>query len=270
MKARLLVLTLMILLSASFAQAATIHGTVYNLELERVQNVIVEIDTQPNQQFIATNGSYSFNVPRGVYTLSAQILENGTVTDSTVEQISVQAEGSYVLDLLLFPDLEGIEEVEDILTATDDVIIEESGLTDDNTFWYVLAGIAALVLLGVIWYFVKKSSRKTKPQHAEELKPEEKEKHGHKEHRHAETAPQEHVHHEDAKAETADLPATEKDDAKEIVDFIKKEGGRTTQKDIRKVSSLSEAKISLIITELEHKGVIEKIKKGRGNVIVLK
>ncbi len=33
---------------------------------------------------------------------------------------------------------------------------------------------------------------------------------------------------------------------------------------------LSEAKISLILTELEHKGKVEKIKKGRGNVILLK
>jgi len=33
---------------------------------------------------------------------------------------------------------------------------------------------------------------------------------------------------------------------------------------------LSEAKISLILTELEHKGKIEKIKKGRGNVIVVR
>ena len=33
---------------------------------------------------------------------------------------------------------------------------------------------------------------------------------------------------------------------------------------------LSEAKISLILTELEHKGQIEKVKKGRGNVIILK
>ena len=33
---------------------------------------------------------------------------------------------------------------------------------------------------------------------------------------------------------------------------------------------LSESKISLILTELEHKGKIEKVKRGRGNVILLK
>ncbi|MHC1584962.1 MAG: helix-turn-helix transcriptional regulator, partial [Candidatus Syntropharchaeia archaeon] len=33
--------------------------------------------------------------------------------------------------------------------------------------------------------------------------------------------------------------------------------------------SLSEAKISLMITDLENRGLVTKIKKGRGNVIIL-
>jgi len=55
-----------------------------------------------------------------------------------------------------------------------------------------------------------------------------------------------------------------------LIKIIKREGGRTTQKYIRKQIPLSEAKISLMIAELEHKGIIEKIKKGRGNIIILK
>ena len=64
----------------------------------------------------------------------------------------------------------------------------------------------------------------------------------------------------------------EKEDilTKKLIEFIKKQDGRVTQKDIRKQFTYSEAKISLIITELESKGVIKKIKKGRGNIIILK
>lgn len=54
-----------------------------------------------------------------------------------------------------------------------------------------------------------------------------------------------------------------------VLKIIKK-SKRITQKDIRKQVPLSEAKISLIVSELEHKGIIEKIKKGRGNILVLK
>ncbi len=50
---------------------------------------------------------------------------------------------------------------------------------------------------------------------------------------------------------------------------IRKEGGRTTQKDIRKTFPYSEAKISLMLTELEDKGLLKRIKKGRGNIILL-
>ena len=58
------------------------------------------------------------------------------------------------------------------------------------------------------------------------------------------------------------------EELQKILDFIDKEGGRTTQKDIRKNFPYSEAKISLMIDELQAKGFVKKIKKGRGNVIL--
>ena len=69
--------------------------------------------------------------------------------------------------------------------------------------------------------------------------------------------------HETKKADVSDL-------AQDIIKFIKSQKGRVSQKDIRKKFPSSEAKISLVITELQHKGVVERIKKGRGNIIVLK
>ena len=51
--------------------------------------------------------------------------------------------------------------------------------------------------------------------------------------------------------------------------LIKKEGSRMVQKDIVQKTGLSEAKISLMITDLESKGIIRKIKKGRANIIIL-
>ena len=59
-------------------------------------------------------------------------------------------------------------------------------------------------------------------------------------------------------------------DLQEIVDFIKSKENRVTQKDIRKQFPQSEAKISLLIADLEKRGLVEKIKKGRGNIVILK
>lgn len=54
---------------------------------------------------------------------------------------------------------------------------------------------------------------------------------------------------------------------KKILAFIEKQGGRTTQKDIYKELPWSESKISLMLDELESKGLIRKVKKGRSNLI---
>ena len=59
------------------------------------------------------------------------------------------------------------------------------------------------------------------------------------------------------------------DDLDKILAFIKKEGGRVTQKDLRRAFPHSEGKMSLMITELEDKGKLKKIKRGRGNILVL-
>ena len=64
--------------------------------------------------------------------------------------------------------------------------------------------------------------------------------------------------------------ARDDDDLNRVIEIIKKEGGRIHQKELRKRLGLSEAKISLMVTELENKNKVERIKKGRGNVIVLK
>ena len=56
----------------------------------------------------------------------------------------------------------------------------------------------------------------------------------------------------------------------EVTKFIKSKGSRTTQKEIKKHFKFSAAKTSMIISTLEAKGTIKKIRKGRTNIIVLK
>jgi uncharacterized membrane protein len=76
--------------------------------------------------------------------------------------------------------------------------------------------------------------------------------------------------------EVPDLPSPEgsdsresslPDDLKEIMDLIRANGNRITQRELRKKSPYSESKVSLMLSDLEERGLIEKFKKGRGNVI---
>lgn len=58
-------------------------------------------------------------------------------------------------------------------------------------------------------------------------------------------------------------------DFKEVMDAIRSQGGQISQKDLRSRLKCSEAKVSLLLADLEKKKMIEKFKRGRENVVVL-
>jgi len=230
LKNKILVYIFLTAFLVNFANAATIYGTIYELSLKKVNNAMVEINTIPKQFYIAQNGTYSFNVPNGRYMIKAQLIQKSTLVASAEENITIAQDGNYILDLILFPDIE--EGVEDPGIDVNGNVIEEP----DNKDVILLIGFIVLIpsgiVVGVIYYL---KIRRHEQQNVEE-----------------------------------NITVTEDDDLEQIMKIIKQEGGRTTQKDIRKQIPLSEAKISLMIAELEHKGIIEKIKKGRGNIIILR
>ena len=231
MKLRSLILPILLILAANIVFAANIQGSVYDIELNELSDVIVEIDTTPKQSFVAKDGKYSFDVPLGDYTILAK---NGE--GIAEEKITITDDGTYNIDLILFPDFSEEEELLD--ESNLEIGTEYTDVAEKNySLYYLLAFVLVLIIIiAVIFHYKKKLETGLK----EELK-------------------------EIKKTTKDDLEA----DLKELVSFIKKEGGRTTQKDLRKNFPQSEAKISLMVSELEHKGKIKKIKKGRGNIITL-
>ena len=241
---KILFLALFLILFSSIAYAATISGTIYDISLNKVDNVIVTIDTIPKQQYISKDGSYNFNAPVGEYTIKANYYLNNILDSSATEKISVRTDGTFRLDLILFP---SFEEENSLLNETE---FNMPVLFEERIIWpYVL--IVVIILLLIILYYWKKGKKRKKIKERKKLK--------------KETKPGEK---KEEKIETPKeiLPA----DLNQVIKIIKKEGGRATQKEVRQQIPLSEAKISLMIAELEHDGKIKKIKKGRGNIIVLK
>ena len=232
LKFRISIFLLIAIFLINSANAATIYGNVYDLSLKKVNNARVEINTIPKQFLIAQNSSYSFNAPNGFYTIKAQLIQKNSVLASVDENITIRQEGDYVLDLILFPDVE--EGVEDINADANSSLIETKAA---STSLIIFTALTAFLAIFIAILFFKK--RKKTQQKLHETKQEQQEK-------------------------------SEDDDLEQLIKIIRHEGGRATQKDIRKQIPLSEAKISLMIAELEHKGIIEKIKKGRGNIIILK
>jgi len=229
----IILISSMMLLSTILVQAATLSGSIYDLALQKESDAIVEIDTVPKQLLVSKEGDYSFNIKPGNYTLHAY-----TSISQATEQISVLDDGEYILDIILedipleFPDTTLNDK--DIQVSTSNPFDEQ---TKSNT-WLIIGGILLILISGL--YILYTSIRSSA---------------GHKIPRHKETV------------SLASEPEQVDEYEHKILSIIKKEK-RTTQKDIRKEIPLSEAKISLILTDLEHKGKVRKIKKGRGNILI--
>lgn len=190
----------MFLMLIEIVNSASLSGNIYDIGLDKVKDVIVEIDTVPLQRVVAKDGTYIFNtILPGNYQIKAYTSDKRI---ETIEDITIENEGNYTFDIFLIPELESKEE---------NILI-----------WPYILGFIFIVLI-IIFLLLK--FRK--------------------------------------KEEVIDK------DLDYIINIIKKEGNRIIQRDLVQKTGLSEAKISLMITDLENKGIVRKIKKGRANIIIL-
>ena len=240
----LIIVLIFFLVSNSAVLAATLKGTVYNSNLDPEKNVLLEVNSLPTQKYLSPDGKYSFVLSPGNYTISAKTVETDSGLESaTTDNVVIVHDGEFVYDLFLLPDLSAEEE---LLQESNQNLLADFEESPYN--WaYIVAGILFIIALirvyrarrkyGPLNLFRRKirvEANKTLEQHKQEL-------------------------------------AEEPEYVDKALEIIKKHDGRINQKELRKeMLYLSEAKISLILTELEHKGLIEKIKKGRGNVVILK
>lgn len=223
-------LVVVLSLFSNIAIAANVHGNIYDLSLRKASGAKVEVNTTPEQILISTDGSYSFDIPNGFYTIKAELRQDG-VAASESRNISISQEGKYIIDLILFP---SFNEEDDISKE-----LELSFPEAENRIFVPLIITLFLAILAIVISVIFKGKKENVKVSGEKANTEEKGK--------------------------------KEDDSylDKVIEVIKKEGGRATQKEIRKQIPVSEAKISLMIAELEHKGIIKKIKRGRGNIIVL-
>jgi uncharacterized membrane protein len=227
---RLLSFLIIMTLAIGTANAATIYGQAYFWEtLEPIGNVvfILEKNGTEVQQIVSKDGSYSFEVESGDYKITARQIEKDLFAE---ENITVTSDVNYRFDVILFPNLEGLEPPE---------FPEELAETSkgEQPYYLIAIGLSSAVI--AVLYIIK---RRELTGEGEFLIPE---------------TPSEL---------SSELP----EDLRNVLEIIRKEGGRITQKELRKKLGYSEAKMSLIVADLERRGLIEKVKKGRGNIIFLK
>ncbi len=318
------------------ALAATVHGNVYEwYSFEPLNNAVIEVNSTPEQYFVAVDAVYSFNLPPGNYLVKASYFEGNTIVYAAEETVKITENGDYVVDLLLFPAYE-----EELLDQSEfeefDKDFEEAELVSEDSFGntvyaVLLIGLCILLFAGYFW-----NKRKGKPPEipddppkenkvsgakfpentetgsesfeqseenagdSKEERPEDKSSETDNEFSVAEAASEvepEEVRSESEFALSTSLPQEPEepgveepgskeliseepdsevpdnpevhlpDDLKEILELIRASGNRITQLELRKKSRYSESKVSLMLSDLEERGMIEKFKKGRGNII---
>ncbi len=296
---------LLIFFTQGNALAATIHGTVYEWNsFKPLNNTVIEVNSTPIQNVVATDANFSFNLTPGTYLITAQYLEGKTLVYEAKETVVISIEGEYVHDLLLFPPYE-----EELLSQNRSEVADPSFNTaqpasqpNSENVYLVSAFLAFIVvtLLGVylLSHFLKKNNKKppeiidgfsdgngfsgrngdlkrleagnpiTEAKFSEEIEDSSTENSAEdlddcveiKSELPASTGEEARESQEDRKI---NLP----DDLKELLDLIRACGNRITQRELRKKSPYSESKVSLMLSDLEERGLIEKFKRGRGNII---
>lgn len=218
-----------------FSLAAKIYGEIYDLGLNKIKNVFIVINTTPEQKMISVDGSYIFQVPLGIYEIRAFYKIDNTLYHD-FEIVKIDKEGNYRIDFILTEFLDEIFINDTKLNELIDILdlLESPKKTKINwIFWFILILILLATLTFIILVLLKLRKRKEK---------------------------------EAMEKVEAILKQPDKF-KKTVLDILEKEK-RILQKDLRKKLNVSEAKLSLLITELEEEGKVKKIKRGRGNILI--
>jgi uncharacterized membrane protein len=282
------ILTVGVPFLANSNTTATIHGATYAWDtLEPLNDTVIDINSNPPQSIVAKNGVYSFELGSGDYIITANYYRNNTLVYSKQTTLKIEEEGNYVFDLLLYP-VSGNRTVEAIRDKTNNINSAnhvEKSRVDSSTISYLGIILVLFLLLGGSYKLSRKHKKTSKKRYQERkfdksgfiskvagkslgsgIKSE------FQSNGEAVSITEPIIEHVDSysKIETAtlqNLPLS--NDLHEILDIIRGHRGKITQKELRSRLGYSEVKVSLLLTELEKRGLINKFKHGRENIVSL-
>ncbi|HLP79748.1 MAG TPA: hypothetical protein VK158_03890 [Acidobacteriota bacterium] len=262
-----LAILVLVALLIPICEAATIRGSIYDHSYDAIRKSVVQINSTPVQTKVANYGGYYFVVPPGSYELTAELTQNGITRQIAQEFIVIENDGDYTRDLLLFEDFDMNVEFDVSWMSR-----LRRFVSDNNT--NIMLALLCLVTVSIVVLTIRwwRKNMLSKPQGSVPIVTVHE----------IDTTEHEvtnHVQVVDAPKEPtpavalpiAQDPAKSADDVLigRIVTVLTKAGGSLSQKDIRKEFNVSEAKISMIMSQMTERGLVKKTKKGRTNVVQL-
>jgi len=234
-----------VLFAIALVSGATIYGEIYNSnDFETVSPVVLKISGPVSTQIIVRDGNYSIDLPPGAYTIAGFYYENSTLVYRSYDKINITDQDKTIhFDIVLFePD-----EFDIFYSSIEPPEIDHQNVKESTEFSIVgfLPYLVLLLVIGaLVFYLINKKSAPSvsRPQAKEEIRKEE------------------------IKEELEELDDEER---KLLSLLLEASERRALQRDLRKELGFSEAKMSLLIDDLESRGYVKRIKKGRGNIIKL-
>jgi uncharacterized membrane protein len=254
--------------------AAKITGTIYNLNLEKEEKAIVMVNSTPIQMKVAIEGIYNFNLNKGNYMIESFLIENNTILSKTYQEINIIDDGDYTIDLILLPYFEEDFFIFEEMDIIDDKISQEINekdylIKEKNNYLNLLLGGIIITIFIFIFIIILLIKSKINNNRIKRIREERKSKIKNIINKNEENKNNIiNLEKNESDKEEKRLNSKEYDIKLKILEILNKEQGRTTQKEIRKHIPYSEAKISLVLSELEDEGKIKRIKKGRTNIII--
>lgn len=221
---------LLVLISSSFA--SFIYGDIYSNNLEKLNKTLIKIDGRFSYQFVTEKSNYSIFLPDGEFNITASNFDNnGELVLYSKEQFKA-GDKDQKIDLVL------------------------NSVGKFNFDWIVTLGVLlisiTLMFLVVLWFDSKKQGIIIK---IPEIKIPDLEN--------SVISKQLSISKSEIQTESAELDQ----DAKLILSILESLENRATQSELKDKTNFSDAKLSLILSELEQLGKIKKFKRGRGNII---
>ncbi len=230
---------LLALLAVSLCSAVLVEGEIISANtFDLVQDAVVKLSGPTTVQQVAENGTFSFDVPQGDYELSAYQYSGGAVSLFAKEPLRVGAEKIWFV-AVLFPPSEFEEELLPLMEEPELVEVPEP---QDSLLLYIVISLLLVIIALLAFLFLRSGKPKEYPKGpfpgAEEIqKP----------------------------------PALELDgEEKRVLQVLGESEGMRTQKELREILNCTDAKMSLLLSSLEARGLVKRIKRGRENIVKLR
>lgn len=266
---------------------ATIHGATYASDtFEPLNYTVIYINSNPPQSLVAKNGTYSFELGPGDYVITARYYQNNTLIYSKQSTLKIEEEGNYVFDLLLYPvsESQATGVIEDNINNFNIVNPRDETKTGSFTISYLGIAFVIFLLLGG-GYKLSRMHKKKKYNRSQVGKlrtsgflaktlgkgiDSEVRSEGKVGIVGEAICIKEPIIESSSEIEMAALKKSPlSTDLRETLDVIRGHRGRISQKDLRNKLEYSEVKVSLLLSDLEKRGLIKKLKRGRENIVIL-